>query len=56
MERWQIIVELTTDIKEGENRHEALERVKKALEVIRGDGKELAHYHIVQPPKVCEDF
>jgi len=55
MKRWQIVAELTTDIKDGENEHEALDRVKKALEQIRGDGKELAHYHILQPIKVCED-
>jgi len=56
MERWQIEVELTTDIIPDETPQQAQYRIKEALEKIRGEGKELAHYHILKAPTKMEDF
>lgn len=54
MNRWQVIFEVTLDIKEDDNEHVALARAKIAMEKIRG--KELAHYHVLQQPKVVVEF
>lgn len=52
--RWQVIVEVTLDIEDDDSEWSAVKRTKAALEKIRG--KEIAHYHILQQPKVVVEF
>lgn len=52
--RWQVIFEVTLDIKGGDNQYVALERAKRAMDRIQGT--EVAHYHVLQQPKVVVEF
>jgi len=54
--RWRFMVELTTDIKPGEEKYRALDRVKDTLETITGEGKELAHYHMQGYPDIVTEY
>jgi hypothetical protein len=54
MQRWQVIVELTSDIKPDESPMQGLMRVKDALDPVLGDT--IKHYHILQKPKIVEEF
>lgn len=52
-DRWQVIVELTLDIQSGDNENTARERAKSALAEL---GSDIAHYHILEKPKVVFEF
>ena len=53
--RWQIIFEVTLDIKDGDNQMVALQRAKLLMgELITDEG--IAHYHVLQQPKVVVEF
>jgi len=51
MNRWQVIFEITMDIKEGETPHEASQRAKLLMGTLITD-EGIAHYHVLQQPKV----
>jgi hypothetical protein len=66
--RWKIVVELTFDINpedvrfrfEGDTEEDyaerALHRIKKeGLDLVQGEGKPFAHYHILKHPTKCHD-
>lgn len=53
--RWQLIFEITLDIKDGDNKNVVLDKVKLAMEKLITD-KDIAHYHVLQQPKVVFEF
>ena len=56
MDRWQVIFEVTLDIKEGDkNPNDALRRAKLIMgELLTDEG--FAHYHVLQQPKIVSEF
>ncbi len=54
MNRWQVIFEVTLNVKDGDSQLVALQRAKDAMGKLRG--KEIAHYHVLQQPKVVFEF
>lgn len=54
--RWQIKVEITSDILLGETSYQALDRIKKQLERLLESATGINHYHILQLPKECYEF
>ena len=55
MERWQVIFEVTLDIKDEESQAMALQRAKLLMGTLFTDDG-IAHYHILQQPKVVVEF
>ena len=54
-ERWQVIFEVTLTFKEGESQSDALQRAKLLMgELFTDEG--IAHYHVLQQPKVVIEF
>ena len=54
--RWRIEAEITFDPKEEENEHQALDRVKEALNRMLDKEPEINHYHILKRPHTCYEF
>ncbi len=55
MNRRQVIFEITMNIKEGETPHEATQRAKLLMGTLISD-EGIAHYHVLQQPKVVVEF
>ena len=55
-ERWRIELEVTFDPKPDETNHEALERVKSALNRMLTAEPEINHFHILKLPHTCYEF
>ena len=55
MNRWQVIFEVTLDIKDGESKESALQRAKMLMGTLFTDDG-IAHYHVLQLPKVVVEF
>ncbi len=55
MNRWQIIFEVTLDIKDDESHAMALQRAKLLMGTLITD-EGIAHYHVLQQPKVVVEF
>ena len=53
--RWQIIFEVTLDIKDDESQATALQRAKLLMGELISDGG-IAHYHVLQQPKIVIEF
>lgn len=54
-ERWQVIFEVTFDIKDDESHALALMRAKLLMgELLTDEG--FAHYHVLQQPKIVVEF
>ncbi len=54
--RWQIKVEVTSDILPNETSIEALIRIKEQLNRLLESETGINHYHILQLPKECYEF
>ena len=55
MNRWQVIFEVTLDIKDGESKESALQRAKMLMGTLFIDDG-IAHYHVLQQPKIVVEF
>jgi len=54
--RWRLLVELTSDVTDGETWEDVVWRVKSELEKIRGEDKHIQHYHIMGKPTKCVEL